>query len=311
MQTPPAGAELRSSKFPYSNLFIYFLILFLVFVCESEQSKMCISSSSASRARFATTSFTRFSPSFSFSPALSKTTGSAYASSQSCVSFVNQKYRSLSFSSVLRRAAPRWSYGVEWRSPVSLRAQARISGPVLEQFERKIATLGAWVCQVLFWLKKILFWWWAFLFLVWLVRKVWKFSWLNLVKVGFWWLFGMHSGWWEDGGRERVLLIYIFLVCAWMNLVFHAMECYVFCCEKMAGIGKSSSWLWWNMEYLFVFMVIGLLFHFLMGDDWKCSCCWVVFLSMIISFFLWKDVSFCSMLLLMSKSLKWNRIGDL
>ncbi|KAJ0103108.1 hypothetical protein Patl1_04180 [Pistacia atlantica] len=103
---------------------------------------MYISSSSASRARFATKSFARFSSSFSFSPALSKTTGSAYASSQSCVSFVNQKYRSLSFSSVLRCAAPRWSHGVDWRSPVSLRAQARITGPVPEQFERRIATLA-------------------------------------------------------------------------------------------------------------------------------------------------------------------------
>lgn len=102
-----------------------------------------MSSCSASRARFATTSFTRFSSSLSLSPALSKTAASAYTSAQSSVSFVNQKYRSLSFSPVLRCAVPRWSHRVEWRSPVSLRAQARISGLVLERFERKIATLGA------------------------------------------------------------------------------------------------------------------------------------------------------------------------
>lgn len=53
--------------------------------------------------------------------------------------------RSLSFSSAfrsLRCSAPRWSYGVDWRSPVSLRAQIRTASPVLERFERKIATMG-------------------------------------------------------------------------------------------------------------------------------------------------------------------------
>ncbi|KAL2245304.1 putative aconitate hydratase, cytoplasmic [Sesamum indicum] len=55
-------------------------------------------------------------------------------------------YRSLSFSSALRSircSAPRWSHGVDWRSPVSLRAQIRTASPVLERFERKIATMAS------------------------------------------------------------------------------------------------------------------------------------------------------------------------
>ncbi|KAH7511690.1 hypothetical protein ACOSP7_030380 [Xanthoceras sorbifolium] len=100
---------------------------------------MYISSSSASRARFATSSLSRFSSSFS----LCKTTST---SSQSCVSFVNQRHRSLSFSSSLRSlrcSASRWSHGADWRSPVSLRAQIRSAAPVLQTFERKIATMAS------------------------------------------------------------------------------------------------------------------------------------------------------------------------
>ncbi|KAK4386972.1 Aconitate hydratase 2, mitochondrial [Sesamum angolense] len=43
----------------------------------------------------------------------------------------------------VRCSAPRWSYGVDWRSPVSLRAQIRSASPVLERFERKIATMAS------------------------------------------------------------------------------------------------------------------------------------------------------------------------
>ncbi|KAK1581810.1 hypothetical protein Q3G72_009173 [Acer saccharum] len=104
---------------------------------------MHIPSSSASRARFATSSLSKFSPSFS----LCRTTSlSSSSSSQSCVSFVNQRHRSLSFSSAissLRCSSPRWSHGAEWRSPVSLRAQARITAPILERFERKMSTIAS------------------------------------------------------------------------------------------------------------------------------------------------------------------------
>ncbi|CDP05740.1 unnamed protein product [Coffea canephora] len=42
----------------------------------------------------------------------------------------------------LRCSVPRWSHGVDWRSPVSLRAQIRTAAPVIERFERKIATMA-------------------------------------------------------------------------------------------------------------------------------------------------------------------------
>ncbi|XVE80397.1 hypothetical protein DITRI_Ditri14bG0136300 [Diplodiscus trichospermus] len=64
----------------------------------------------------------------------------------SSVSFWNQKYRSLSFSSSLqslRCSVPRWSYGVDWKSSTSLRAQARFTVPVMERFHRRIATLAS------------------------------------------------------------------------------------------------------------------------------------------------------------------------
>lgn len=56
------------------------------------------------------------------------------------------QHRSLSFSSAfrsLRCSVPRWSHGVDWRSPLSLRSQIRAVAPVIEQFQRKIATMAA------------------------------------------------------------------------------------------------------------------------------------------------------------------------
>ncbi|GER54890.1 aconitate hydratase family protein [Striga asiatica] len=58
----------------------------------------------------------------------------------------NFSYRSRSFSSALgslRCSASRWSHGVGWRSPFSLRAQTTTVSPVLERFERKIATMAS------------------------------------------------------------------------------------------------------------------------------------------------------------------------
>ena len=77
---------------------------------------------------------------FASSPYLSRT----FAASSSSPPPVSG-YRSLSFSSAvrsLRCSVPRWSHGVDWRSPISLRSQIRAVAPVIEQFQRKIATMG-------------------------------------------------------------------------------------------------------------------------------------------------------------------------
>ncbi|EXB83385.1 Aconitate hydratase [Morus notabilis] len=47
-------------------------------------------------------------------------------------------YRSLS-SAV--RSVPRWSHGVHWNSPYTLRSQIRAVAPVIQQFQRKIASM--------------------------------------------------------------------------------------------------------------------------------------------------------------------------
>lgn len=54
-------------------------------------------------------------------------------------------YRSLSGSSAfrsLRGSLPRWSHGVDWRSPLSLRAQIRAAAPVIERLHRKFSSMG-------------------------------------------------------------------------------------------------------------------------------------------------------------------------
>ncbi|PON68728.1 Aconitase/Iron-responsive element-binding protein [Parasponia andersonii] len=55
-------------------------------------------------------------------------------------------YRSLSFASAVRSvrcSVPRWSHGVHWNSPYSFRSQIRAVAPVIEQFQRKIATMAS------------------------------------------------------------------------------------------------------------------------------------------------------------------------
>ncbi|XP_048327357.2 aconitate hydratase, cytoplasmic [Ziziphus jujuba] len=69
----------------------------------------------------------------------------AFAASNPKLSPSSTAYRSLSFSSAVRSvrcAVPRWSHGVDWRSPYSLRSQIRAVAPVIEQFQRKIATMA-------------------------------------------------------------------------------------------------------------------------------------------------------------------------
>lgn len=95
------------------------------------------------------TSRLRFAPSASRVPLSSSSSSpppcpSRFAASgsysPSSFSTVSGGYRSLGFLSALR--SPCWSHGVGWRSPVSLRAQIRAVAPVIERFERKMATIG-------------------------------------------------------------------------------------------------------------------------------------------------------------------------
>ncbi|TMW93545.1 hypothetical protein EJD97_011516 [Solanum chilense] len=43
----------------------------------------------------------------------------------------------------LRCSVPRWSHGVDWKSPISLTAQIRTAAPALNGFHRKLATMAA------------------------------------------------------------------------------------------------------------------------------------------------------------------------
>ncbi|XP_022877543.1 aconitate hydratase, cytoplasmic [Olea europaea var. sylvestris] len=79
-------------------------------------------------------------------PSFSSVVASRTSAKQDSVRFSSLSsvsFRSRSFSSSLRSSALRWSHGVDWRSPVSLRAQIRTASPVLERLERKIATMAS------------------------------------------------------------------------------------------------------------------------------------------------------------------------
>ncbi|XP_017980150.1 PREDICTED: aconitate hydratase, cytoplasmic [Theobroma cacao] len=101
------------------------------------------------RARFTSRLASTTTTTASLSPSMCSRVSSPIASQSSAassVSFWNQKYRSLSFSSSLRSlrcSLPRWSHGVDWNSPGSLRAQVRIAVPVMERFRRRIATIAS------------------------------------------------------------------------------------------------------------------------------------------------------------------------
>lgn len=91
----------------------------------------------------------RFAPAISrVSLSSSSSSSSGIAASGSCssssFSTISGGYRSLGFLPAFR--SPRWSHGVDWRSPVSLRAQIRAAAPVIERFERKMATIGTLNC---------------------------------------------------------------------------------------------------------------------------------------------------------------------
>ncbi|OAY55129.1 aconitate hydratase, cytoplasmic isoform X1 [Manihot esculenta] len=96
------------------------------------------SSSILCRSRFASRVSSSLSSLSSLSPSLSRLSPpTSFASrSPSSLSFPYHNYRSLTFSSALwplRCSAPRWSQGVDFCSPMSLRAQARAAAPVIER----------------------------------------------------------------------------------------------------------------------------------------------------------------------------------
>ncbi|KAL7000097.1 aconitate hydratase, partial [Sarracenia purpurea var. burkii] len=90
---------------------------------------------------------TRISSSCSLSSPFSSLSRAAAASSpaQSSHSLANQ-CRSFSSASAFRYArcsVPRWSHGVDWKSPASLTAQIRSAASGVNRFERKIATMAS------------------------------------------------------------------------------------------------------------------------------------------------------------------------
>ncbi|KAK6154428.1 hypothetical protein DH2020_008676 [Rehmannia glutinosa] len=110
--------------------------------CSSPSSTSSTSILRVCRVRFASIVSSSVNRSFS-SPSR---TFSRNQPSHACPPPSNISCRSLSFSSAFRSircSAPRWSYGVGLRSPVSLRAQSRTASPVFERFERKIATMAS------------------------------------------------------------------------------------------------------------------------------------------------------------------------
>ncbi|KAK6132947.1 hypothetical protein DH2020_033331 [Rehmannia glutinosa] len=110
--------------------------------CSSPSSTSSTSILRACRVRFASTVSSSVNRSFS----TPSRTFARNPPSHACSPPSNISYRSSSFSSefrLVRCSAPRWSYGVDWRSPASLRAQIRTVSPVLDRFERKIATMAS------------------------------------------------------------------------------------------------------------------------------------------------------------------------
>ncbi|KAK9284321.1 hypothetical protein L1049_023492 [Liquidambar formosana] len=90
----------------------------------------------ASRALYSSSSISRFALSRT-SPQSSSPSLSNLQHQHRSVSSVSSAFRSL------RTSVPRWSHGVDWRSPASLRAQIRTVAPVFERFERRIATMAS------------------------------------------------------------------------------------------------------------------------------------------------------------------------
>ncbi|KAJ4873130.1 Aconitate hydratase 3 [Raphanus sativus] len=92
------------------------------------------------------TSLTKHSSSSSSLSRISSTPTASASPPETSV--LNQRNPCRSFSSALRSfrvcsASTRWSHGGSWRSPASLRAQARVSTPLMERLEQKYATMAS------------------------------------------------------------------------------------------------------------------------------------------------------------------------
>lgn len=100
----------------------------------SSTSAILRAAAASARVRFASS----LSDSFSSSVA-----NKSFRSCSKSKSFVDFQSKKLSWSvRSLTYSVPKWSHGVAWRSPLSLRAQIRTASPVIERFQRKIATMG-------------------------------------------------------------------------------------------------------------------------------------------------------------------------
>uniref|UniRef100_A0A7N0TFJ0 Aconitase/3-isopropylmalate dehydratase large subunit alpha/beta/alpha domain-containing protein n=1 Tax=Kalanchoe fedtschenkoi TaxID=63787 RepID=A0A7N0TFJ0_KALFE len=100
-----------------------------------------MSTSSSSSALFRATRALYSTTSLASRPAIYRSSFTPPAAAPS----LNQS-RLLSFSSSSRSLAPalpRWSHGVAWRSPVSLRAQIRTAAPLIERLEHRFSTMAA------------------------------------------------------------------------------------------------------------------------------------------------------------------------
>ncbi|KAG2717007.1 hypothetical protein I3760_03G154000 [Carya illinoinensis] len=102
------------------------------------------SSSASSILRAAAASSSSYHRARFFSPSLSRSFVASSSPPKHSPSL--PAYRSLNFSSAVRSvrfSPPRWSHGVDWRSPISLRSHVRAVAPVIERFHRKIATMAS------------------------------------------------------------------------------------------------------------------------------------------------------------------------
>lgn len=124
----------------WSKTYTYLTIVMYITTSTSAASSLLRASS---RSRFVSSlSSFKSLPARSLSP----------SPSPSPSSLVSQ--RSLGFASAVRSfrcSVPRWSHRVDWRSPLSLRAQIRTVAPAIERLERAFATMGTVFHFRLFW----------------------------------------------------------------------------------------------------------------------------------------------------------------